>query len=153
MAGLVPAIHVLSQSAIDKKAWMPGTSSANTRFALLPGHDGEISTPFHRGHRPARHFAGRQKVQCRAPHLGRVSLTVRGRDEEIAAARDRDADRSLLRAIGHFEIVGPDAAGHVGDPDDIARRQRHKMLAQQIEIGDAIDLVIVGDPAVTIAEA
>src|SRR5258708_2344077 len=40
MAGLntVPAIHVLDLCA--KKAWMPGTSSAKTRFALLPGHDG-----------------------------------------------------------------------------------------------------------------
>ncbi|MEH2523250.1 hypothetical protein V1288_001159 [Bradyrhizobium sp. AZCC 2176] len=39
MAGLVPAIHVLSQSAPDKKTWTAGTSSAKTRFALLPGHD------------------------------------------------------------------------------------------------------------------
>ncbi|MGY2903448.1 hypothetical protein ACVWVY_002469 [Bradyrhizobium sp. URHC0002] len=39
MAGLVPSIHVLSQSATDKKTWMRGTSSAKTRFALLPGHD------------------------------------------------------------------------------------------------------------------
>jgi hypothetical protein len=42
MAGLVPAIHVLSQSATDKKTWMPGTSSAKTRFALLPGHDAVV---------------------------------------------------------------------------------------------------------------
>src|SRR6185436_2884486 len=47
---------------------------------------------------------------------------------------------------------GPDASGHVGDPDDIARRARGKMLAQQIEIGDAIDLVVVSDATVTIAE-
>jgi hypothetical protein len=37
MAGLVPAIHVFVLALI--KAWMPGTSSAKTRFALLPGHD------------------------------------------------------------------------------------------------------------------
>jgi hypothetical protein len=37
MAGLVPAIHVfLGDTA---KSWMHGTSSAKTRFALLPGHD------------------------------------------------------------------------------------------------------------------
>jgi hypothetical protein len=35
MAGLVPAIHVLCAA----KTWMPGTSSAKTRFALLAGHD------------------------------------------------------------------------------------------------------------------
>jgi hypothetical protein len=33
MAGLNPAIYVFGL------AWMPGTSSAKTRFALLPGHD------------------------------------------------------------------------------------------------------------------
>jgi hypothetical protein len=38
MAGLVPAIHVFAIAR--KKTWMPGTSSAKTRFALLAGHDG-----------------------------------------------------------------------------------------------------------------
>ena len=33
MAGLVPAIHVFCAA----KTWMPGTSSAKTRFALRPG--------------------------------------------------------------------------------------------------------------------
>jgi uncharacterized protein (UPF0335 family) len=35
VAGLVPAIHVFSASS--RKNVMPGTSSAKTRFALLPG--------------------------------------------------------------------------------------------------------------------
>ena len=35
---LVPGIHVFT--AVGRKAWMAGTSSAKTRFALLPGHDG-----------------------------------------------------------------------------------------------------------------
>jgi hypothetical protein len=38
MAGLVPAIHVFLAS-MTVTTWMPGTSSAKTRFALLPGHD------------------------------------------------------------------------------------------------------------------
>jgi len=38
MAGLVPAIHVFTLS-MDRRTWMPGTSSAKTRFALLSGHD------------------------------------------------------------------------------------------------------------------
>jgi hypothetical protein len=38
MAGLVPAIHVIGGR--ENRTWMPGTSSAKTRFALLPGHDG-----------------------------------------------------------------------------------------------------------------
>src|SRR5262249_34406256 len=37
MAGLDPAIHVVLRRAI--KTWMPRTSSAKPRFALLPGHD------------------------------------------------------------------------------------------------------------------
>jgi hypothetical protein len=41
MSGLVPGIHVLAVWQ-QKKTWMAGTPSAKTRFALLPGHDGEI---------------------------------------------------------------------------------------------------------------
>src|SRR5215216_2278841 len=91
MAGLVPATHVLSQSVPDKKTWMPGKSSAKTRFALLPGHHGNVSPPFHRSRHPARHFVGRQKGQRRAPHLGHVTLAVHDRDEEIAATRNSNA--------------------------------------------------------------
>jgi len=36
MAGLDPAIHDFLYCF---KTWMPGTPSAKTRFALLPGHD------------------------------------------------------------------------------------------------------------------
>jgi hypothetical protein len=37
MPGLDPGIHVFA--AAERMAWMAGTSSAKTRFALLPGHD------------------------------------------------------------------------------------------------------------------
>jgi hypothetical protein len=37
MAGLDPAIHAFATQ--KRKTWMPGSSSAKTRFALLPGHD------------------------------------------------------------------------------------------------------------------
>jgi hypothetical protein len=33
IAGLVPAIHVLAGIRVDKKTWMPETSSAKMRFA------------------------------------------------------------------------------------------------------------------------
>jgi hypothetical protein len=36
-ARLSPAIHVLRAALL--RTWMPGTSSAKTRFALPPGHD------------------------------------------------------------------------------------------------------------------
>ena len=113
---------------------------------------GNVSPSFHRSHNPARHFAGRQKFQRRAPHLGRVTLAVRDRDEEIAAARNSNAKSSVPQTVGHLQIVGPDPSGHIGDPDDIAWRDRREPLAQQIEIGDAIDLIVVGDATVAIAE-
>ena len=43
MPGLVPGIHVFTTT--DKETWMAGTSSAKTRFALLPGHDGSVFVP------------------------------------------------------------------------------------------------------------
>jgi hypothetical protein len=57
------------------------------------------------------------------------------------------------RAVGHAEIVGPDAAGHVGDPDHLAGLERDKTLAHQVEIGDAVDFVVIGDARLAIAEA
>jgi hypothetical protein len=39
MPGLVPGIRVL-RAYQQEKTWMAVTSSAKTRFALLPGHDG-----------------------------------------------------------------------------------------------------------------
>src|SRR5213083_2014399 len=36
----MPGIHVFLDVVIEQ-TWMAGTSSAKTRFALLPGHDGE----------------------------------------------------------------------------------------------------------------
>jgi hypothetical protein len=38
MAGLVPAIHVLSVRP-ERKTWMPRVYLAKMRFALMPGHD------------------------------------------------------------------------------------------------------------------
>src|SRR5271168_3549096 len=43
MPGLVPGIHVFPGRGISK-TWVAGTSSAKTRFALLPGHDGLLSS-------------------------------------------------------------------------------------------------------------
>jgi hypothetical protein len=39
MPGLVPGIHVFTNHPTKRKTWMAGSSSAKTRFALLPGHD------------------------------------------------------------------------------------------------------------------
>jgi hypothetical protein len=42
---------------------------------------------------------------------------------------------------------------HVGDLNHATRRQRHKTFAHQIEIGDAVDLVVIGHAGIAIAEA
>src|SRR6185437_6880478 len=39
------------------------------------------------------------------------------------------------------------------DPDHLTRLARHEALAHQVEIGDAVDLVVIGDAGVAIAEA
>ena len=52
-----------------------------------------------------------------------------------------------------FEIIGPDASGHIGNTNHVARLERRETLAHQIEIGDAIDFIVIGDAAVAIAEA
>ena len=89
--------------------------------------------------------AGALQLRCGA-------LALRDRHQQVAAVRQRDADRGALRAVGHLEIIVSRAAGHVGDADHPARLQRHEAFADQIEIGDAIDLVVIGDAGVAIAE-
>jgi hypothetical protein len=39
----MPGIHVFLSQEFKRKTWMAGTSSAKTRFALLPGHDVSIT--------------------------------------------------------------------------------------------------------------
>src|SRR5215207_4468654 len=65
MAGLVPAIHVFTAAS---ETWMPGTSSAKTRFALSPGHDGgEID-----GQEILAVARGRTEAPCRIVPLRRL---------------------------------------------------------------------------------
>ena len=101
---------------------MDAGTSARRRASRSPGHDGDLQRPSIAAVIQCVISLRRQKVQRRAPHLGRVTPAVRHRDQEIAAARDRDADRGVPRAVGHFEIIGPDSSRHIGEPDHIARR-------------------------------
>src|SRR5215207_4082946 len=77
MAGLVPAIHVFWRTK-ERKTWMPGTSSATTRFALLPGHDG--------GERPGRQYRYRLGALARSPLLAAVDLPAHQRDRFLIDA-------------------------------------------------------------------
>ena len=81
------------------------------------------------------------------------ALALRHRHQQVAAPRHRDADGAVLRAIGHPQDHRPGSSGHIGDANHLARRQRHEPFADQVEIGDAVDFVVIGDAAVAIAEA
>src|SRR6202000_2880579 len=59
----------------------------------------------------------------------------------------------MVGAVDHPEVIAARAAGHVADPDHLARLLWHKTLAHQIEIADAVDLVVIGNTGVAIAEA
>src|SRR6185437_11305712 len=56
-------------------------------------------------------------------------------------------------AIGHLQIIAPRPSRHVGETNGLASFNRCKARADQIEIGDAVDLVVIGDSRVAIAEA
>src|SRR6516162_5066973 len=58
-----------------------------------------------------------------------------------------------MRTIGHPEIIATRAAGHVSQTDHLPRLNRRKTFADQVEVGDAVDLVVIGDARVAIAEA
>ena len=89
----------------------------------------------------ARWTAGASALPC-------ATATSRSQRCEIAMPT-----AGVVRAVGHAEIVGPRPAGHVGNADDAARRPRHEVWRDHVEIGDAVDLVVVGNPGIAVAEA
>src|SRR5262245_34585915 len=67
--------------------------------------------------------------------------------------RERDADGGVADAVAHREIIGPHPSRQLRDTDRLTDLERYKTLADQIEIGDAIDLVVIGHSGAAIAEA
>src|SRR5256885_16046872 len=82
----------------------------------------------------------------------RLALALRHRHQQIAAPRHRDADRGTPRAIGHHKVITPHPSRHLGDANHPASSPRHEPLAHQIEIGDAVDFIVIGDATVAIAK-
>ena len=71
------------------------------------------------------------------------------------AGRSAATPRCRLRRAAHHRAYRSDTASIVpafGHANHLARRQRHKPFADQIEIGDAVDFVVVGDAAVAVAK-
>src|SRR4051812_23429364 len=101
---------------------------------------------------PLRHLACFEELQRNATQLRHFALALRNGDQQIAASRYGDAEGPALRTVRHPQVIGPDTTVHVGDAYEIARLERSEPLAQQIEISDAIDFIVVGNPAVAIAE-
>lgn len=85
--------------------------------------------------------------------IARVPTSLHGRNEQIAAARDGDAECGVTNAVEHVEIIAPDTAAQLAKPHFLPRRHRRKARADQIDVGHAINLVVIGDAAIAIAEA
>src|ERR1700722_19349171 len=75
----------------------------------------------------------------------------RGRDDHVAAVVERDGQRRARTAAGH--VIGPAPPFHLGDGNRAARIRRGKFRAEQLDIADALQLLIVGYPGAAIAEA
>ena len=111
------------------------------------------STPGHRRRHPVRHAVRAKKLQRNALNCGYGAFAVRNRNQQVAAPRYGDGDGRMPCAVGHPQIIGPQSSGHLGNADRPARLKRRKALAHQIEVGDAIDFIVIGDAAVAIAKA
>src|SRR5215510_12269795 len=111
------------------------------------------SAQLHGRLRPTPNFIRFEQRGGSKLHVACRGLAVRDGNQEIAAMRHGDADPGMPRAILHAQLIRPEAAGHPGEADRLAWPQRRKARADQIEIADTIDLVVIGDAAVAIAEA
>ena len=95
-----------------------------------------------------------EKLQRRALDVARAALALRHRNQQVAAVRHRDADGGMPRAVGHPQIVGCASGRTCRRPESRSPgAQRHERSAHHIEIGDAVDLIVIGDTGIAIAEA
>src|SRR5260370_28131810 len=145
------------RSIADGYLWRETPHPARTSSAPPSPTRGEgknvLSPPIHRDSHPTFHLVRAQKLQRHALDVARAALALRHRDQEVTAVGYGDADSRMLRTIGDSEIIGPRSSGHIGDPDHLAHLERGKTLAHQIEIGDAVDLVVIGHAAIASAKA
>ena len=43
--------------------------------------------------------------------------------------------------------------GHTGNANDLARFERRESIADEIKVGDAVDLVVIGDAGIAVAKS
>jgi hypothetical protein len=95
MPGLVPGIHVL-QRLREGRAWMAGTFSAKTRFALLPGHDDLKTSQKNRG---ATAYAASAALAFSAIAWNAVGSVMARSDSTLRSTVMPDFDRPLIKTL------------------------------------------------------
>ena len=83
----------------------------------------------------------------------RITAALGDRDHQIAAVRGGNANGAVSRAVRHVEIVARVRPAMSATWMTLPGFQRREPFADQVEIGDAVDLVVIGDAGVAIAEA
>ena len=96
MPGLVPGIHVL-QRLREGRRWMAGTSSAKTRFALLPGHD-DLKTS-QKKPRGATAYAASAALAFSAIAWNAVGSVMARSDSTLRSTVMPDFDRPLIKTL------------------------------------------------------
>src|SRR5207302_5015068 len=56
------------------------------------------------------------------------------------------------RCVGNGDMIESAASLHAADADGAAIGQAHECIAEKLQIADAVEIVIVGDPGGAIAE-
>jgi hypothetical protein len=95
MPGLVPGIHVFKALARER-TWMAGTSSAKTRFALLPGHhDFKTSQKSERGNA----YAASAALAFSAIAWNAAGSWMARSDSTLRSTVMPDFDRPLIKTL------------------------------------------------------
>src|SRR4051812_44717993 len=124
-----------------------------TRLEAFASINAWHSLAVQRGEHPHVHLRRFQERERSALHRTCLSISLRSSYEKIAATRDGSADRCATGTIRHIEIIAPGTAAHHSNSDLLARGNRHKAGADQIDIGNTIHLLVIDDAAIAIAEA
>src|SRR5436190_1266808 len=103
---------------------------------------------------PAYHRLTVQKVQHDRLDPGRSLCAMHGScDDRITAVVESDRQRRLRRARRAADGKRTAAALHPGHRDLASGSLRGKLVAQQVVITDAVELIVVRDARAAVAEA
>src|SRR5215475_1648827 len=110
--------------------------------------------PSKHGIEPRRHGLGGQQNKRRTLKAGRLCRSpIGGCNDRITTVRQRNPDRRVCCAVRHLERVRAQATLKPSNMNGFAGRDRMEVLAYKIEIGDAVDLLIIRNAERAVAEA